>query len=117
VLGPGAVTPIEIRAVTCTPDVIEIGEKVRIEVDLANPSDEDARALVDLRIHLVSASGSISPKVFNCAELTVNAEGVATVRKSVSLAQHTTRKHYPGSHRVEVMLNGVGHPGDYFEVV
>ena len=41
----------------------------------------------------------------------------ATVLKSVSLAQHTTRKHYPGSHRVEVMLNGVTHPGDDFEVV
>ena len=117
VLGYSAVSPIEVRAVTCTPEVIEIGDKVRIEVDLANPSDEDARAMVDLRIYFIKASGSISPKVFKGRALTVKAGGVATVRKSVSLAQHTTRKHYPGSHRVEVMLNGVAHPGDDFEVV
>ena len=117
VLGYGAGSAIEVRAVTCTPDVIEIGEKVRIEVDLANPSDEDARAIVDLRMYFIKASGSISPKVFKGGELTVKAGGVATVRKSVSLAQHTTRKHYPGSHRVEVMLNGVAHPGGDFEVV
>ena len=116
-LGYSAVTAIEVRAVTCMPDVIEIGGKVRIEVDLANPSDEDARVMVNLRIYFVKASGSVSPKVFKGGELTVKAGGVATVCKSVSLAQHTTRKHYPGPHRVEVMLNGVTHPGDDFEVV
>ena len=117
VLGYSAVSAIEVRAVTCTPDVIQIGERLHIEVDLANPSGEDARAIVDLRIYFIKASGSISPKVFKGRELMVKAGGVATVRKSVSLAQHTTRKHYPGPHRVEVMLNGVAHPGGDFEVV
>jgi 3-methyladenine DNA glycosylase AlkC len=117
VLGYGAESPIEIRAVTCEPKVIEIGGKVRIEVDLENSSDEDAGALIDLRIYFVKANGSINPKVFKGAELTLGARGVATVRKSVSLAQHSTRKHYPGAHRVEVMLNGISHPGDEFEIV
>ena len=117
VLGYDAVSPIEIRAVTCTPDVIEIGGKVRIEVDLENTSDEAARALIDLRVYFVKANGSAKPKVFKGAELTLEAGGAATVGKSVSLAQHSTRKHYPGVHRVEVMLNGVSHPGDEFELV
>jgi len=43
--------------------------------------------------------------------------GVASVHKLISLAQHSTRKHYPGAHRVEVMLNGAVHPGDEFEIV
>jgi len=117
VLGFSADSPIEIRAASCTPDVIEIGEKVRIEVDLENTSDQDAGALIDLRVCFVKANGSISPKVFKGAELTLEARGVATVRKLISLAQHSTRKHYPGTHRVEVMLNGAAHPGDEFEIV
>ena len=117
VLGYSAVSPIEIRAVTCTPKVIEIGGKVHIEVNLENTSDEDARALIDLRIYFVKANGSINPKVFKSAELTLEARGVATVRKLISLAQHSTRKHYPGAHRVEVMLNGIAHPGDEFKIV
>jgi 3-methyladenine DNA glycosylase AlkC len=117
VLGFSADSPIEIRAASCTPDVIEIGEKVRIEVDLENTSDQDAGALIDLRIYFVKANGSTSPKVFKGAELTLEARGVATVRKLISLAQHTTRKHYAGAHRVEVMINGVAHPGAEFEIV
>ncbi len=97
--------------------MIEIGGKVRIEVDLENSSDEDAGALIDLRIYFVKANGSINPKVFKGAQLTLEARCVTTVRKSVSLAQHSTRKHYPGTHRVEVMLNGVSHPGHEFEIV
>ena len=116
VLGYGADSPIVIRSVTCSPDTIEIGEKMRIEVELENPSDEEAGALVDFRVHFVKANGSTRPKVFKGPELAVKAHGVALVRKSVSLAQHSTRKHYPGSHRVEVMLNGTAHPGDDFEV-
>ena len=116
VLGYGADSPITIRAVTSTPKEVEIGEKVRIEVELENPSEEEARALVDLRIHFVKANGSTRPKVFKGAELALRAGGFALVRKSVSLAQHSTRKHYPGAHRVEVMLNGTAHPGDDFEV-
>jgi 3-methyladenine DNA glycosylase AlkC len=117
VLGYSAESPIEIRTVTCTPHVIKIGEKVRIEIDLENTSDEKSGALIDLRVYFVKANGSISPKVFKGAELTLKARGVATVGKSVSLAQHSTRKHYPGTHTVEVMLNGVSHAGDEFELV
>ena len=117
VLGYSSESPIEICAVTCTPKVIEIGEKVRIEVHLENTSDEDAGALIDLRVYFVKANGSISAKVFKGAELTLEARGVASVHKLISLAQHSTRKHYPGAHRVEVMLNGAVHPGDEFEIV
>jgi 3-methyladenine DNA glycosylase AlkC len=114
VLGYGADSPITIRAVTSTPGVVEVGEKIRIEVDLENPSEEEAGALVDLRVHFVKANGATRPKVFKGAELTLDAGGVGKVCKSVSLAQHSTRKHYPGAHRVEVMLNGTTHPGDDF---
>jgi len=34
----------------------------------------------------------------------------------VSLRQHTTRTHYPGEHRVEVVLNGVVRPLGSFVV-
>ncbi len=116
VLGYRADSPITIRSVTSSPKEVEIGDKVRIEIELENPSEEEARALVDLRIHFVKANGATRPKVFKGAELALKAGGSALVRKSVSLAQHSTRKHYPGAHRVEVMLNGTVHPGDDFEV-
>ena len=116
VLGYGDASSIAIRAVTCTPNVLEIGDKVRIEVELENPSDQAVPVLVDLRIHFVKANGSTRSKVFKGSELALTAGGGDVVRKSVSLAQHSTRKHFPGLHRVEVMINGIPHPGDEFEV-
>lgn len=116
VLGYGAASSITIRAVVCTPKVLEIGDKIQIEVELENPSEQAAGALVDLLIHFVKANGSTRPKVFKGSELALEAGGGSVVRKSVSLAQHSTRKHYPGVHRVEVMLNGILHPGDDFDL-
>jgi 3-methyladenine DNA glycosylase AlkC len=116
VLGYGKDTPAAVRAVRCGPDTVSIGEKVRIEVDVENPSREEARALVDLRVHFVKANGQARPKVFKGAELELQPGSVKTVRKTVSLAQHSTRKHYPGTHRVEVLLNGKLYPGGSFDV-
>ena len=117
VLGYAPDSPVSIRSVVCSPETVEIGGKVRIEVEVENPSKEEAHALVDLRIHFVKANGSTSPKVFKGRELALEPGGAASVRKTVSLAQHSTRKHYPGSHRVEIMLNGSTHPGRRFDVV
>jgi hypothetical protein len=37
--------------------------------------------------------------------------------KTISLAQHTTRTHYPGHHRVEVLVNGRVSGAGEFDVV
>jgi hypothetical protein len=62
------------------------------------------RVLVDIRVHFVKANGSTSAKVFRGAEVVV--DGVASIRRTISFAQHTTRKHYPGMHRVQALING-----------
>jgi 3-methyladenine DNA glycosylase AlkC len=116
VLGYSADSPVVIKRVTITPEVATIGEKVKFEVEMMNPSDGTASALVDLRVHFVKANGSTSGKVFKGTQLELEPGGVTTMRKSISLAQQSTRIHYPGQHRLEVLLNGVSHPGGAFEV-
>ena len=66
------------------PDVpAGIGGKVRIEVEVENVSDEEAPVLIDLRPHFVKANGSMSPKVFKGAMLTLEPGGATTVRKTI----------------------------------
>ena len=117
VLGYDADSPIRVGAVVIAPDRVAIGGKVRIGVPLTNPGDACAAGLVDLRVHFVKANGSTSPKVFKGAEVTIPPGETTTVRKTVSIAQHSTRTHYPGSHQVDIMLNGVTHGGGSFEVI
>jgi hypothetical protein len=110
VLGYGANSPVKVVSATIEPAQVSIGDKVKIEIEVDNPSKQTAGALVDLRVHFVKANGSTSPKVFKGAELELEPGGQGTVRKSVSVAQHSTRTHYPGEHLVEVMINGAIEP-------
>ena len=117
VLGFGPGSPVEVSNVRVDPGVVPVGSKVRVEVELVNPGRDPGGALVDLRVHFVKASGSTSPKVFKGGERNLEPSEVAVIRKSISLAQHSTRKHYPGIHEIEVQINGSVVPGGSFEVV
>lgn len=117
ILGYDPDSPIRVDSVVIDPDRVAIGGKVRIEIVLTNPGNAAAAGLVDLRVHFVKANGSTSPKVFKGAEVTTAPGETATVRKTVSIAQHSTRTHYPGTHSVEVLLNGMAHDGGSFEVI
>ena len=114
VLGYGPSSAAKVATVTVGPQSLPIGGKITIEVVVHNPNDGPAGALVDLRVHFVKANGTTSAKVFKGAELNLESGESGTVRKSVSVAQHTTRTHYPGVHRVEVVLNGATVPAGSF---
>ncbi len=116
VLGFSADSPAGVGDVTIEPGSVAIGGKVRIQITIENPSDRSCGVLVDLRVHFVKANGTTSPKVFKGAELSLEPGESAVVPKTVSVAQHTTRTHYPGEHRVEVMINGVARTVGSFTV-
>ncbi|MEM7416626.1 MAG: DNA alkylation repair protein [Gemmatimonadota bacterium] len=117
VLGFGPDSPARVADIRCSPTRVAIGERVRIEIDVENPAVESAGALVDFRVHFVKANGTTSPKVFKGGEVELEAGASTTVKKTVSLRQHSTRTHYPGRHRVDVLLNGVTVDGPDFDVV
>ena len=106
VIGFGASSPVRIAGCRIDPETVAIGGKVVVEVELENPSDEPGSALVDLRVHFVKANGSTSLKVFKGAEVELAPGEVHRLRKTISVAQHTTRTHYAGRHRVDAIVNG-----------
>jgi len=117
VLGFGASSPASVGETSIEPEIVRIGEKVTIVVSIDNPSSADCRALVDLRLNFVKSNGSTTSKVFKGAELEIPPGETATTRKTISLAQHSTRTHYPGTHAVEVLINGAAIPIGSFELV
>lgn len=114
VLGYSSRSPARVADVHIEPAEAPIGGKVKVVATIENPSDQPAGALVDLVVHFVKANGSTSPKVFKGGELDLEAGELRQVRKTISLAQHTTRKHYPGVHKLEIAINGTNQPGGQF---
>ena len=82
------------------PGTLAIGESLRLAVEVTGQGP----ALVDIVVHYVRANGSTSRKVFKGGEVVL--DPTAVIRRTISFAQLSTRRHYPGPHRIGVLING-----------
>jgi 3-methyladenine DNA glycosylase AlkC len=89
-----------------TPKTLHVGEKIRVNVQVENPTRRRLSAIVDLRVVFPRPSGKASAKVFKLAKVTLGAGERAELSKLISLAVHTTRKPHPGKHEVHVLVDG-----------
>jgi 3-methyladenine DNA glycosylase AlkC len=117
VLGFGGRARLDVTAAAVSPVRPVMGSKVVISCTLANPTRRMQRVVADLRVHFVKSRGVTGAKVFKLAALELAAGASIDLRKAISLADLTTRQHYPGLHRVELQLNGVAQPLIEFTLV
>jgi 3-methyladenine DNA glycosylase AlkC len=117
ILGFLPATGVQVPDVHIAPPVASIGDSITFTVELSNEGSATQRLLIELRVHFVKANAHPSPKVFALKELELRPNGSVQLTKKISLAQHTTRTHYPGQHRVEVLVNGRPSATAVFDVV
>ena len=72
---------------------------------------------LDVAVHFVKADGRSSPKVFKLKRLTLPGRSLVEMRTRISLAVHTTRTPRPGTHAVDILVNGQAIRAGAFEVV
>jgi 3-methyladenine DNA glycosylase AlkC len=117
VLGYGKTAQVSVGKPQIKPRRPAMGSTVEIAFEVTNTHAKQQNVLVDFRVHYVKASGQTSAKVFKLKALNLAAGETAQLAKKLSLAEMTTRKHYPGAHRVDVILNGQLQPLGAFELV
>jgi hypothetical protein len=105
-LGFGTSADVLIGQSNITPRRAVIGGKVAVTFEVTNSTAKPQRVLVDFAVHYIKANGASRAKVFKLKTLHLAPFETQGVGKRISLAEMTTRKHYPGLHRVDVMLNG-----------
>lgn len=103
-MGYGDADAIVVRHWRGEPMALRIGEswEFGFEIRLASPQ----RIRLEYAIDFVKARGQASRKVFQIAEGDYDA-GTHVFRRKHSFQERTTRKHYPGAHRVTLVVNGV----------
>lgn len=106
ILGYGDLDKVHIEGTCFSPTCPRIGEHMTLSCVLKNTSDSTQKIMLDCVIHFVKANGSRSPKVFKLLNTSLAPHNTVPMKKSISLNQLSTRKHYPGVHHVEWMLNG-----------
>ncbi len=106
VLGFGDDSNLSIANGIITPTPAVIGGAVTMAFDVTNEDSKHRRILVDFRVHFVKANGKTSPKVFKLKTINLAPQETMGMNKKISLAEMTTRKHYPGIHKIDIILNG-----------
>ena len=117
VLGAGGKPRIHISDVRWSAEVVGIGGSLRFDFQLSSRSRATQQLIVDYAVHYVKANGSTRAKVFKLKNIRLEAGGSVPLGAKLSLLQRTTRTHYAGRHRVELLINGLPHSLGEFELL
>jgi len=97
---------IETSDSSITPDQTDIGKSVRISTTLSNQGVQSKALMVDFAVHYIKANGGIRPKVFKWCQVELSGSKEKTLSKKINLSNLSTRTHYAGAHRVDIIING-----------
>ena len=98
---------VAVKKFTLSDVHLKIGDSLQFEFTLAaNPAGAPlGRLRIEYGIDYVKANGQHARKIFQISEGDFT-ESSRVLRKTHSLRQMTTRKHYVGEHRLAVVING-----------
>jgi 3-methyladenine DNA glycosylase AlkC len=105
-LGGGAKPRIEISGVVMNPCRLEVGGKLNFTATLHSTARTAQDLIVDFVIDYRKANGGLKPKVFKLAKLKLGKGETTLLSSSVSFADMTTRRHFPGKHVLALQING-----------
>ncbi|WP_420644221.1 DNA alkylation repair protein [Candidatus Leptofilum sp.] len=101
--GPPQVTLIDFSV---APNTLHLGDALQLNFTLHSTAASEQNLAIDFVIHFVKANGQTSGKVFKLKTAVLPPNQSLSVEKSHPIRPITTRKYYPGSHRVEIQVNG-----------
>jgi 3-methyladenine DNA glycosylase AlkC len=116
-LGFEADSPVKLELQAPDPARVRVGGEIRLVVQLSNPSALPQKVMLDYQLHFVRARGPRSIKVFKLRELELSPGETRRVDKRHSFRPVTTRRDYPGVHRLVLQLNGRTEAGFDFELL
>ncbi len=96
---------IEIEALSATPNLLKIGEETMLNFNLHNSGEDTSKLRIEYKVHYIKKNGKPSPKIFQLSEKQFS-PGKTEVSKKHSFMERSTRKHYPGKHEIEMIVNG-----------
>jgi len=83
-----------------------IGESATLSFDLHSKSSHPQKLAIDYKVYYMKKNGKLSPKVFKLSEKKVSGNQQITLTTKHSFKEMSTRKHYVGKHKIELIING-----------
>ena len=93
---------------------VNIGGEITFSFDIT--ASEETKARLEFGIDYVKANGKQSRKIFQISEISLKKNETKQYIKKHSFAELSTRKHYPGTHAITLIVNGAPQGTLDFEV-
>jgi 3-methyladenine DNA glycosylase AlkC len=106
IIGAGHAAEVTVDNFSVSPKKIRLGQHIVLAIDLTSTAKAAQKLVIDYAIHYVKKSGNASAKVFKWKELRAEPGETILLTKRQMVKDFTTRKHHPGLHRVEILVNG-----------
>ena len=99
------------------PSTVHLGDRIAVTTELTSNSSENQRLVVDYRVHYARASGKSARKVFKLKTFELEAGETVSLGISQTIRDFSTRRHHPGRHEVELIVNGQTMATAAFEIL
>ena len=109
------VDSIEVEDFCLAPSAVSIGEDIVFSFYIS--AKEAAKVRLEYGIDYVKANGRRNRKIFQISEILLDDNEKKFYEKKHSFADLSTRRHYPGTHSLTLIVNGVERCGQDFELV
>ena len=109
------VDSIEVEDFCLAPSAVSIGEDIVFSFYIS--AKEAAKVRLEYGIDYVKANGRRNRKIFQISEILLGDNEKKFYEKKHSFADLSTRRHYPGTHSLTLIVNGVERCGQDFELV
>ena len=85
---------------------IKIGDFIHFEFDVINDAKQKRAVRVEYKVAFVKANGNTSNKVFQISEFSLSPSSKKHFKRKQWFKELSTRKHYPGTHNITLVVNG-----------
>lgn len=96
----------EVRRFSVVPQAVKLGDEIAISTDIVSTAPGAQRLVVDYRIHYARTAGKTAAKVFKLRTFDLGAGEAVTLGIRQTIKDFSTRRHHPGAHAVELIVNG-----------
>jgi len=104
--GFGDPAKLNIKSLKLDKTKIKIGELIYFSFEFENVEKNECKVRLEYTMDFVKANGKLSQKVFQIIEKEYK-PGKFPLKRKHSFEDLSTRKHYPGIHKISIIVNGV----------
>ena len=107
---------LELSAPMLSTGHLLLGDSLGITLHVTSRSHQKQYVVLDYIVHYMRSNGQTTAKVFKWKNLRLRPGQSVTLEKSHPFKKITTRRHYRGSHQIEILVNGKPSKATTFEL-